>query len=156
LWGDSPAPPNPARLLADESPGWQIGPDIQYQAEPMGGLLAVFAALYEDRVRAVAVRRGLAAFSTALEDAFLYLPADVVIPGALEAGDIGEVAAALAPRPTLLEGMVDCRNVPVPHSDLRKRFAGIYKAFEMTRPAALLVRTEEASPGLAEWLAAQL
>jgi hypothetical protein len=110
VWGDSFAPVNPPRLLLDELPAWQIGPQIQYQAEPLGGLLAILAGLYEDRVRAVAVRGGLAAYISLFDDHFLYIPADAVVPGILEAGDIGDVVAALAPRPTLLESLVDGRN----------------------------------------------
>src|SRR5262249_10825901 len=55
LWGDGLTPANPAHLVLDELPNWQIGPQIQQQAEPLGGLLALLGALYEDRVGAVAV-----------------------------------------------------------------------------------------------------
>ena len=110
VWGDSFAPANPPRLLLDELPAWQIGPQVQYQAEPLGGLLAILAGLYDDRVRAVAVRGGLDAYFSLFDAHFLYIPADAVVPGILEAGDISDVVAALAPRPTLLESLVDGRN----------------------------------------------
>jgi len=45
-----------------------------------------------------------------LEDRFVYVPGDTIVPGILECGDIGEVIAALAPRPILLQGLVDGRN----------------------------------------------
>jgi dienelactone hydrolase len=114
MWGDSHAPPNPARMMLDELPNWQIGPQIQNQAEPLGGLLAILAAFYERRVRAVAVHRGLASYRSILEDNFAYVPADIIVPGILEAGDIADVAAALAPRPVVLDEMVDGRNRLVP------------------------------------------
>ncbi len=110
LWGDSHVPPNPRRLLLDELPNWQIGPQIQRQAEPLGGLLVVFAALFEDRVRAVAVHRGLASYRSVLDDNFAYVPADIIVPGALEIGDLEDVVAALGPRPVLLNEKVDGRN----------------------------------------------
>jgi hypothetical protein len=110
VWGDSMAPANPPRLLTDELPAWQIGPEIQNQAEPLGGLLALLAGLYEDSVQAVAVRGGLVSYASLLNDSFTYVPADVIIPGILEAGDISDVREALPPRPVLLESLVEGRN----------------------------------------------
>lgn len=117
VWGDSFAPFNPPRLLLDELPAWQIGPEIQYQGEPLGGLLAILAGLYENRVRAIAVRGGLAGYLSLLDDPFIYVPGDVVIPGILEVGDIGDVVAALSPRATLFESLIDGRNRRVSGED---------------------------------------
>ena len=104
LWGDSFAPANPeGRDLAvplDADP-------FPHQAEPLGGLLALFAALFEDGVRAVYVRGGLTGFESLLQSPFFYVPHDALIPGALTAGDLCDVAAALAPRPLRMEGLVD-------------------------------------------------
>lgn len=113
VWGDSSAPQNPSRLLIDELPAWQIGPQIQYQAEPLGGLLAILAALYEDNVRAIGIRGGLASYLSMLDDAFTYVPGDVIVPGILEVADVNDITAALSPRPVLLQKMVDGRNRPV-------------------------------------------
>jgi cephalosporin-C deacetylase-like acetyl esterase len=113
VWGDSFVPVNPQRFLLDESPNWAIGPEVQRQAEPLGGLLAVLAGLYED-VRALAVRRGLVSYASILDDRFAYVPSDIIVPGILEAGDLSDVVAAIAPRPVLLESLVDARNRPVP------------------------------------------
>lgn len=110
VWGDSSAPENSSRLLIDELPAWQIGPEIQYQAEPLGGLLAILAGLYESNVRAIAVRGGLASYLSILDDAFTYVPGDIVVPGILEVGDISDIVAALSPRATLFESLVDGRN----------------------------------------------
>jgi cephalosporin-C deacetylase-like acetyl esterase len=110
VWGDSPAPPNPARLLLDEAPNWAMGPQIQYQAEPLGGLLAALAGLYQEDVHAIAVQGGLTGFLSVIEDRFAYVPGDVIVPGILECGDIGDVIAALAPRAVLVRGSVDGRN----------------------------------------------
>ena len=113
LWGDSFAPPNPPRILPYESPHRRLGPNPLDQAEPLGPLLALLTALYEDRARAVAARGGLASFLSVLEDRFCYVPLDVIVPGVLAAGDIPDVIAALQPRPVRLEGLVDGRNRPV-------------------------------------------
>ena len=99
LWGESLMPVNVARLDLDENPLWQSGPQIQQQGEPLGGLLAVLGALYEPNVRTIAVRNGLAGYASLLDDAFVYIPADITVPGFLESGDLTDVEAALAPRP---------------------------------------------------------
>lgn len=110
VWGDSFAPANSQRILTDELPAWQIGPEIQNQAEPLGGLLAILAGFFEDRVQAVAVRGGLASYLSLLEDSFTYVPGDIIIPGILEAGDISDVVATLPPGTILFESLVDGRN----------------------------------------------
>ena len=110
LWGESFAPVNRAGLL-DQSLGQASGPETPSQAEPLGPLAALFTAMFEERAGAVAMRRGLASFLSVLGDRFSYVPRDVIVPGILEAGDIEDVARALAPRPVLTAGPVDGRNV---------------------------------------------
>jgi hypothetical protein len=156
VWGDSFAPANPARLILDEFPQWQIGPEIEEQAEPLGGLLALLGALYEDSVRTVAVRRGLASYLSILDDRFAYVPADVIVPDILEVGDIAEVAASVAPRPLLLDGPVDGRNRAIPETLLRRQLEPLYKAYGETGPAALSVRTGPGTSKFAEWFLAHL
>ena len=152
VWGDSHAPANPPRLVLDETPGWQMGPQLQYQAEPLGGLLALFAALYEPRVKAVAIRRGVSDFASLLEDRFAYVPADAIVPGMLDAGDLADVTGALTPRRLLLEGLVDCRNRTVPGAELRKRYEGALK----TAAGTLTIRSQTAAAAFAEWIAGAL
>ncbi len=109
LWGDSLAPVNPNNrelavpLDADEFP------DL---AEPLGGTLALFGALFEDDVRAVHARGGLTGYQALLQCPFCYVPHDCIVPAALTAGDLCDVAAALAPRPLWLQGLVDGINRP--------------------------------------------
>ncbi len=155
LWGDSFAPVNPPRILLDEMPQWQIGPGVQHLAEPLGGILAMLGALYEDSVRTVAVRRGLAGYLSILDDAFAYVPEDVAVPGILEAGDLPDIAAALAPRPLLLEGLVDGRDRLAPEPALRLALAPLYESYRGS-PAQLTVRSQERAPRLPEWLSAHL
>ena len=107
LWGESFAPTNPAgRDLAvplDADP-------FPHQAEPLGGLLALLGALFEDDVSAVSVRGGLTGYESLLQSPFFYVPHDALVPGALTAGDLCDLAAALAPRPLRVEGLVDGLN----------------------------------------------
>jgi cephalosporin-C deacetylase-like acetyl esterase len=132
LWGDSEAAVNPQRLLLDESPGWQIGPDIQYESDPLGGLLAVFAALYEDNLRGIATRRSLISFESILDDPFAYVPGHVIVPDMLSAGDLSDIAASLPAASILFESPIDARNRVIPQAGSQSR------------------------PSLASWLAARL
>jgi len=110
LWGDSFASVNaPERrfeipLEADGQPTL---------SEPLGGLAALFAAFYEPDVAAVYVRGMLTGYRSLLDSAFVFVPYDALIPGALTAGDLPDVAAALGPR-IRLEGLVDGFNRRVP------------------------------------------
>ena len=116
LWGDSEAPANPPRLLLDESPGWQVGPDVQHESDPLGGFLALLTALFENNVRAVATRGALASFESVFADAFPYVPGHVVVPDMLSAGDVPDVAAALSGTAVLLKSPVDGKNRTAPEA----------------------------------------
>jgi dienelactone hydrolase len=129
LWGESLVPVNSGRMLLDELPLWQVGPQIQEQGEPLGGLLALLGCLYEPGVRTVAVRGGLASYASILDDAFAYVPADAIVPGFLEAGDLADVEAALAPRPLLLEDLIDGKNRLISEDDLREQLRPVYEAY---------------------------
>lgn len=154
LWGDSFAPPNPANLWLDELE-FEGGPQIQRRAEPMGAHLALLAALYEDGVRAVAARGGLAGYLTVLESAFAYIPVEDVILGVLKTGDVADIAAALAPRPLMMEGLVNGRNIRVEDSVLRRTLDPARTAYrEAGASEALTVRLEPLD--ISAWLAAQL
>jgi cephalosporin-C deacetylase-like acetyl esterase len=146
LWGDSFAPTNPPGF-ADPLIGEDEPPR---SSEPSGGLLALFGALYEDDVCAVVARGMLAGYQSALRDRFCYVPHDAIVPGALTAGDLGDVAAALAPRPLRLENLVDGRNVLLSAAEARQRFEPTVKAYRRA-PDRLLLMPETAE-GVAVWL----
>lgn len=156
LWGDSFASANPARLLLDEQLQWQVGPEIEQQAEPLGGLLALLGALYEDSVLTVAVHGGLASYLSILDDRFAYVPADVIVPGILEAGDIPDVAAALTPRPLLLEGLVDGRDRLILEAALHSHLAPAYEAYRAATSSKLSIHVEANAANIAEWFQANL
>jgi hypothetical protein len=128
IWGDSFAPPNESPLFLDEIE-YESGPQIQYRADPSGAHLALLAALYEPSVRAVAARGGLAGYLTMLEEAFTYVPMDAVILGILKAGDIGDIAAAIAPRPLLLEALVNGRNIRPDAAALKTALDPAHRAY---------------------------
>ena len=155
LWGDSFAGANPRGLMLDQSVGQEPGPQHIQQADPLGSLLALLTGLYEDHVRAVAVRRGLLSYLSVLKDRFCYMPQDVIVPGILESADIVDVIAALSPRAVLLEGLVDGRNRSLSTSELEGELGAAQEAYRGA-PSRLVVREQVAEPELATWLAGEL
>jgi hypothetical protein len=121
----------------------------------MGAHLALLVALYEDGVRAVAARGGLAGYLTVLENAFAYIPNEDVILGVLKAGDVADIAAALAPRPLLMEGLVNGRNILVEESVLRRTLEPARAAYREAGTAEGLATPVEPLD-ISAWLAAQL
>ncbi|GDY21204.1 hypothetical protein LBMAG56_25500 [Verrucomicrobiota bacterium] len=151
LWGDSFAPVNP--------PGFTeplIGEGRSpHASEPLGGLLALFGALFEDDVRAVVARGIFPGFQSLLRAPFCHAPHDAIIPGALTAGDLLDLAAALAPRPVHLESLVDGRNLALTATAARTAFASVTAS---SPGAAATWQITEPTPdrALAAWLAQAL
>jgi dienelactone hydrolase len=142
LWGDSFAPSNPTDrnvavpLDADNLP--ELG-------EPLGGLLALWGALFEEDVHAVWVQGGLLGYHSLLQSPFCYQPHDVIVPAALTAGDLCDVAAALAPRPLRLEGLVDGLNRRVAPAIAEKVMRPARTAYRSARAEGQLqIGTEDA------------
>ena len=146
LWGDSFAPTNEAQFI-DPLIGEGEEPS---QSEPLGGLLALFGALYEDSVCAVVARGMFAGYQSVLRDRFCYVPHDVIVPGALTAGDLCDVAAALAPRPLRLESLVDGRNCVMAAEDVQRIFEPTRRAYSVAPDKLFLARVP--GEGIATWL----
>jgi cephalosporin-C deacetylase-like acetyl esterase len=109
LWGDSFAPVNPAgKDLAAPLDAANLPPS----SEPLGGLVVLFTALFEKEsdIRAVYSRGSLVSFQSLFDSPYVYVPHDVIIPGAIPAGDLPSVVDALAPRKVRLVNQVDGQN----------------------------------------------
>jgi cephalosporin-C deacetylase-like acetyl esterase len=130
LWGESFAPVNAdgkhlfAPLDAPKPPAL---------AEPLGGLLALLAAMFEDQVTVVYARGGLLGYQPLLQAPFCNVPYDVIVPGAAGVGDLADVAAALAPRALRLEGVVDGLNRRVSAKDLERALPAVREAYRAQR-----------------------
>jgi cephalosporin-C deacetylase-like acetyl esterase len=149
LWGDSFAKLNPD----DFNPAVPL--DAQHMpghSEPLGGLLSLFGALFEEDIHAVYVRGGLIGYQSILQSPFCYVPHDVIVPGALNCGDLCDVAAALAPCPLRLGGLVDGLNRLAAADEITKTFQSTKAAYAQT-PSRFVIDTDSATneqPG--EWL----
>jgi dienelactone hydrolase len=124
LWGDSFAPINPPG-----TPGVPLEFPQPAQAEPLGGLLALLGALFEDGIVSVRARGGLIGWKSLLESPFCHVPYDAIVPGALTTGDLADVVAALAPMPVRLEAMVDGRNRLVGQKECERVYAPARAAY---------------------------
>ena len=148
LWGDSFAPTNmhntnfvvPHRV--DDRP---------HQSEPLGGLLAMLGALFDERIEAVSIHGGLTGFGDVLTHRFCFVPHDVVIPGVLTLGDLSDIAAAIAPRPLRLEGLVDGLNRRVSSQEVGLIFAVARAAYESVRSPDRFIIANDGTP-ISQWL----
>jgi hypothetical protein len=150
VWGDSLAPANPPERDLTIPMGVPEEPAL---SEPLGGLLALLTALYEKDVRVVYARGGLTGFKSVLESQFCYLPHDVVIPGVLTVGDLCDVAAALAPRPLRLDGLVDGLNRRVELKNVATVYEPARQAYALASALGHLVLSDPADDSsVANWL----
>jgi hypothetical protein len=156
LWGESFAPVNgPKDNLAVPLDAEKLPP----QAEPIGGLLALFGALFNDTVAAVHIRGGLSGYQSILQSPFCYVPHDIIVPGALTSGDLCDVAAALAPRPLRLEGLVDGLNRRTAATVLARTYAPAQEAYKAAgrKDRFQVGKLAEGSEGeIAPWFVQQL
>ncbi len=107
IWGDSFAAVNsPDRNLIVPL---GIGDEPDH-SEPIGPMLSLLAGLYDDRIEAVLSRNGLVSMRSLLDSQFVHVPHDFVIPGALTAGDVADLALSLGGVPVRVEGLVDGTN----------------------------------------------
>jgi hypothetical protein len=153
LWGDSFAATNShdqnlaAPLDAVKPPE---------HAEPLGGLLALLGALFEVGVRAIYAHGGLAGYGSLLQSPYCYVPHDCIVPGVLTAGDLGGVAAALAPRPLRLAGLVDGVNRVAIGQILDKSLKPAHAAYRSAKATERLIVETMKPESVADWLHRQL
>ena len=119
LWGDSLAATNAVgnelAVPLDATPYPERG-------EPLGGVAALFTALCEPHIQAVYVHGGLMSYAALLDEPFVYQPADSIIRGLLRIADLPDIAAALAPRPLWMEGLVDGCNRQVSRKQVEETY----------------------------------
>lgn len=152
LWGDSFVPINPPgtdfkvpRAVDGRPPG----------PEPLGGLLAIFAALLDEQIERVTVSGGLVSYRSVLESPLIYIPHDVVVPGALRtAGDLSDIAAALAPLPLRFDRLVDAFNRRVEQSVVLDEYALARGRYRQVGAGDRLVFSADDS-AFARWLLAK-
>jgi hypothetical protein len=141
LWGDSFVAPN-STDIDFRVPHGVAG--RARQCEPLGGLLALLTALFEEDVDAVYIHKGLGSYLSVLDEPHVYVPHDAVVPQALNAGDLSDIAAALAPTRLRLSGMVDALNRPLSEQQVRRAYHRV--------PSAQLEVTNNRESSAVAWL----
>jgi hypothetical protein len=109
LWGDSFAPVNPA---GKDLAAPLDAADLPASSEPLGGLVVLLTALLDETAEIKAVYAGgsLVSFQSLLDSPYVYVPHDVIIPGAIPIGDLPVVMEVLASRKVRLARQVDGQN----------------------------------------------
>jgi dienelactone hydrolase len=146
IWGDSFGPANPSEFV-DPPLATTLPPP---QAEPAGAILAILAGLFEHNIKAVLGRGCLTSYAAILDAPAFYVPHDAIVPGAIEVGDLSDLAAALAPMPLRLEAFVDGRNRPAGADAVTAAFAPARQSYAAS-PAALLLPVAQ-QPDAGTWL----
>lgn len=118
LWGDSPSNTIPHNtnfnLPRDDDSIFPLQP------EPLGGMLSLFSALFNDGVKAIIIKGGLASFASALNHHLVQIPHETVIPGIFSMGDIPLLINSLGTRRIFLDQMVDGLNREVAGTNLEQ------------------------------------
>lgn len=143
LWGDSFSSPNPPG--ADLRIPRRVSNRPRF-SEPMGGMAAMLAALFEDDTNAVYIRGGLSTFQSVASSPFVLIPHDVVVPGMLRKSDLPDLAAALAPTPLRMERLVDNGNQLQSIQHLRTDYAPAFAAYERNQKHAFSISDSLTSP----------
>jgi hypothetical protein len=155
LWGDALAPHNPpGRDLAvpfDAEPFPEL-------CEPLGGLLALLAGLFEPEIRVVYLCGGLIGYASVLDSPFCHVPHDVMVPGVLTVGDLADVAAGLAPRSLRMDALVDGLNRRVTVEVLAETFEPARAAYRDAGAEGQLHMQIERGPSVevATWIGTRL
>jgi cephalosporin-C deacetylase-like acetyl esterase len=150
LWGESFTPTNPAKTDFKVPHGVDGQP---IHSDPLGGLLGLLGALYDDDVRAVFVAGGLTSYHSVLTHFAVLVPHGDSVPGALTGGDLCDLAGALAPRPLHFENMIDHMNRPMPSEAVKAAYAPAIQGYAAA-PRMLTFADKRTSP--AAWLAERL
>lgn len=122
VWGDSFAPVNSLDRRVDVPLRIDNEPD---HSEPLGATLALLAGAFDERLALVVARNGLVSIRSILDSQFVYVPHDFIVPGALTAGDLPDLATAIhqSKRHVHIEGLVDGTNRRVTDKMCRQEWA---------------------------------
>jgi hypothetical protein len=153
IFGDSFAAANPA----DANLALPLDIDSEPSlSEPLGGVLSLLLALFEDDVQVVYASGGLLSYSSILSSPFCYVPYDAVIPGVIGAGDLQLLVAALAPVPMMLEGLADGQNRRVEEDHARRIYAPAFEAYRSNARQFILNREISEPETKVAWLLSAL
>lgn len=118
LWGDSPSNTVPHNtnfnLPRDDDSIFPMQP------EPLGGLLTLLTALFNDDVKAIIIKGGLASYASILNHHLVQIPHETLIPGIFNMGDIALLIHALGSRTIFLDQLVDGLNREVAGTKLEQ------------------------------------
>ena len=106
VWGESLVPPNPetAPFLTPRDDD-QALPAV---SEPQAPLLALLAGLFEDDLDAIYTVGGLVSWRSLLASHLVLTAHDVIVPGALTAGDLSDIVVVQQPATRIrMEALVD-------------------------------------------------
>jgi cephalosporin-C deacetylase-like acetyl esterase len=101
------------------------------------GPVVLHAAALEPRIERVTLERSVVSWSAVVRSPLSYNQLTNVVPGALAAYDLPELAAALAPRPLTIRAAVDPVGRPVSQTVLEEAYAVCRKAYSSTDAARL-------------------
>ena len=141
VWGESLIPANPdggvMQIPRDDD---QALPAV---SEPQAPLLALYTGLFEDDIDLIYTSGGLVSWRSLLTSYVVLVAHDVIVPGALTAGDLAEVLSALPEGTRVrMDGLVDGWN--------RQATQG---AMQVLRKASLMGVFENDRRGIVSWVA---
>lgn len=142
LWGDSFAAPNSADTNFRVPRSADVWPR---ESEPLGGVVSLLGALFEDDVKAVYVAGGLQDYRSVLTYHAVLIPHDASVPGALTTGDLADLAGGLTPRPLRFEALVDHLNRSTSLADVEATYRPTRDAYGASS-AALSFSAARTSP----------
>ena len=118
VWGDSPCKTIPHNtnfnLPRDDDSIFPMQP------EPLGGMLTLLFALFNDEVKAITIQGGLTSYASTLKHHLVQIPHETLIPGIFNMGDISLLIHALGSRTMFLNQMVDGLNLEVAETKLEQ------------------------------------
>jgi acetyl xylan esterase AXE1 len=128
-----------------------VSGDIAIRGDGPHGLVALHAAVLDDRIGSVSIRRALASYRMVLDQPGHRNVSEVMIPDVLRHYDVGDLLIATAPRRAEVIGPVDAAGAPLGDAALRVALANVIESegkLETLKQEAprLTIAIERASP----------